>query len=83
MIREESIFLWDDVKAMTAVEMGMSIRRAGESHGVPQSTLHDGVSGESCREISTFNCKIVFLSTRPKPRTACHLFYRIKTWAGV
>ncbi len=41
-------FSWDDVqmvKAMTAVEMGMSIRRASELHGVPRSTLHDRVSG--------------------------------------
>ena len=39
---------WDDIsmiKAMTAVEGGMSIRRASEEYGVPKSTLYDRVSG--------------------------------------
>lgn len=42
-------FSWDDiqmVKAMTSVEMGMSIRWASEVYRVPRSTLHDRISGD-------------------------------------
>lgn len=34
------------VKAMSAVERGMSVRHASELHGVPKSSLHDRVSGK-------------------------------------
>ena len=40
---------WQSVsmeKAVTAVEQGMSIRRAAESFAVPRSTLHDRTSGK-------------------------------------
>ncbi len=39
---------WSDdsmVKAMSAVEQGVSVRKASELFGVPRSTLHDRVSG--------------------------------------
>lgn len=41
--------LWDDscmVKAMRAVEEGVSIRRASEMYNVPKSSLYDRVSGK-------------------------------------
>ena len=40
---------WDDIsmtKAMSAVDDGMSIRRASELYGVPKSSLHDRISGK-------------------------------------
>ena len=40
---------WDSVsmsKAMQAVELGVSIRRASEMYGVPKSTLQDRLSGK-------------------------------------
>ena len=41
---------WDEERLMMAVkavqDMGYSVRRAAEEHGVPKSTLHDRVSGK-------------------------------------
>ena len=45
----EQYHQWDDasmVKAMRAVESGISIRRASEMYDVPKSSLYDRVSGK-------------------------------------